>query len=140
MWLRNADIEVFLPRIRMLGRTRPLFPSYLFVQSDLLNPCCYQLIRYTRGVSQILGNGREPVPASEKAIHFIRSRIGAMEVIEPKYCLRLGQELRVRKGPFKDLIGIMERMSSDQERVHVLLNLMQRQIRVELPLQQLASV
>jgi transcription elongation factor/antiterminator RfaH len=138
MWLCHAEIECFLPRIRSFAQVRPLFPSYLFVHADFNVQDHYRMIKYTRGVIEVLGNGEEPIPVSNEAITIIKRRMNPQGFIEPGSHLKPGQELLIRKGPFKDLVGILESVASDQHRVHVLLNLMQRQIRVEFPIQDLA--
>ncbi|MBI4208575.1 MAG: hypothetical protein HY538_02565 [Deltaproteobacteria bacterium] len=138
MWLRHAEMECFLPRVRSFAQIRPLFPSYLFVHADFNIQGHYQMVKYTRGVIEILGNGEEPIPVTSEAIAIIKKRMNPQGFIEPSSHLSPGQELLVKKGPFRDLIGILEKVAPDQQRVHVLLNLMQRQIRVELPIQDLA--
>lgn len=138
MWLGHAGVECFLPRIRSFARVCPLFPSYLFVSADFNLPSCYRMIKYTRGVVDILGNGEEPIPVSNEVIAIIKKRMNPQGFVELSSHLRPGQEILIRKGPFKDLMGILEGVASDEQRVHVLLNLMQRQIRVEFPIQDVA--
>lgn len=137
--LSNADRECFLPQIRTFARIRPLFPSYLFVREDLSDPDRYHMLKYTRGVSRVLGNSEGPIPIRTEVIRIIRSRIDRKSgYVEPRVYLRPGQEYRIRRGPFRDLIGILERVCSDEERVQVLLHLMNRPTRVEMTAQNLA--
>src|SRR5512143_739957 len=66
--LQNAKFETFLPKIRTMirgrrtSRIKPLFPSYVFAHLDLSDPNLFRMIKYTRGVRKILGDGALPVP------------------------------------------------------------------------------
>ncbi len=138
--LRNADFETFLPKIRtmvrssgrMVSRVKALFPSYLFAHIDLNDPNLYRMIRYTRGVRKILGDGAVPIPVPDEMIAIIRERVGQDGVIEQQMRLKEGTEVRIRTGPFKDLVGILERPVSAAGRVRVLLKMMKYAVRAEM--------
>ena len=73
--LLNQEIEPFLPLLgtsqysngKVIDRIKPLFPNYLFARMDL--GLHYYKVKYTRGVSKILGNGEGPIPISDKGDH-----------------------------------------------------------------------
>lgn len=134
--LRNADYETFLPRIRTMvkggGRTtsrvKPLFPAYLFVRLDLSDANLYRMIKYTRGVRRILGDGSLPVPVPGEMIEIIRERMNGDGIIEQRMTMNKGDEVRIRSGVFKDLVGILDKPVSAAGRVKVLLRIMHHTI------------
>ena len=78
--LLNQEIETFLPLLdtfqcrngKMVHRIKPFFPNYLFARVDLKRH--YHKVKWTRGVSRILGTGNGPIPISEKVIESIKER------------------------------------------------------------------
>lgn len=137
---KNAKIETFLPKIRLAvrgrlrssSRIKSLFPSYLFANVDLVDPSLHHMIRYTRGVRRILGDGLRPVAVPDEMIEIIREKIGDEGVIEQRLVMKKGDPVRVRSGLFKDLIGILDKPVSAAGRVRVLLSIMNHQIRCEM--------
>lgn len=138
--LAKAKFEAFLPRIKTMvrGRSRPvsriksLFPSYLFAHLDLNDANLYHMIKYTRGVRRILGNGIIPIPVPDEMIEIIRERMSADGVIEQHLVMKKGDAVRIRSGVFRDLIGILDKPVSAAGRVRVLLNIMRHQVRCNL--------
>jgi len=138
--LTRAHFEVFLPRIKTIvrSRTKPitrlksLFPSYLFARLNLEDAEIYHMIKYTRGVHKILGAGTMPVPIPEEVIACIRGRVDKEGVIEQRLIFKKGDSVRIRKGPLKDLVGILEKPVSASGRVRVLLEIMRKVVRTEM--------
>lgn len=138
--LRNASFETFLPRIRTMvrgggkltSRVKSLFPSYLFAHVNLEDANLYRMIKYTRGVRRILGNGLIPTPIPDEVIQIIRSRMDGDGVIEQRLTMNSGDEVRLRAGPFKDLVGILEKPVSAAGRVRVLIKILHHQVRCEI--------
>lgn len=132
--LSFATIETFNPKIRSFGqgslfREKHLFPSYIFARAMLKNPNLHRLVRFTRGVTRILGVQSTPIPVSDDVVSTIRSYLNQDGCVEQKVFLKAGEAVRVKKGPLYDLVGILEKPVSPTGRVQVLLQLMQRQIR-----------
>ena len=135
--LSNQDMEVFLPLLasfqysseKMIQRISPLFPNYLFAKIDI--DLHYYKVKWTRGVSKILGVGSEPVPISETVIQTIKGRMGENNLVRLDDGLAQGVVVQFTSGPFKDLMGVFDKKMSDGKRVKVLLNL----IGVDVPVQ-----
>ncbi len=135
--LSNQEIEVFLPLFetaqyaqgRLVQRIKPLFPNYLFAKLDIETH--YYKVKWTRGVSKILGVGSEPIPISEKVIRTIKERMGENNLVMLDDGLMQGAVVQFTSGPFKDLLGVFDKKMSDGKRVRVLLNL----IGVDVPVQ-----
>ena len=138
--LTNADFETFLPKIKTMikgtrkssSRVRALFPSYIFVHIDLRDANLYRMIKYTRGVRKILGDGAVPVPVPDEMIEIIRERMDGEGIIEQAITMAKGDEVRIRSGVFKDLVGILEKPVSAAGRVKVLLKIMHNTIKCDM--------
>ncbi len=135
--LSNQEIEVFFPKCekfqyaqgRLVQKIKPLFPNYLFAKLDI--DTHYYKVKWTRGVSKILGVGGEPIPISEKVVLTIQERTGENNLVSLDDGLVQGSVVQFTSGPFKDLMGVFDKKMSDGKRVKVLLNL----IGVDVPVQ-----
>jgi transcriptional antiterminator RfaH len=133
--LARRGVESFLPRIlehrRGQPRIAPLFPGYLFVHIDLLRQ--YFDVVWAPGVQKFVAFGSLPCPLDDTVLEFLRVRTGADGVLRPVRVLNVGDTVRVNEGPFAGLMGIIENPGSSRGRVQVLMELLRRQTRVELP-------
>jgi len=135
--LSNQEIEVFLPLLetfqyangKMVPKIKPLFPNYLFAKLDI--DVHYYKVKWTRGVSKILGVGNEPIPISGKVIQTIKERMGENNLVKLEEGFERGNLVQFTSGPFKDLMGVFDKRMSDGKRVRVLLGL----IGVDVPVQ-----
>jgi len=145
--LKNQGFEVYLPRyrkqIRHARRTqsvlRPLFIGYLFVHLDL-NQDRWRSINGTFGVISLVPNGSTPQPITDDMVDLIRAREdknGAVS-LRPQG-LKKGDQVRVREGGLADHIAFLDEVC-DQKRVILLLAFMGREVRVMVPLENLARV
>jgi transcription antitermination factor NusG len=113
----------------MMERIKPLFPNYLFAKLDLT--LHYYQVKWTRGVSKILGVGNEPTPISEEVVLTIKERAGKDNLIKLEDELKEGNSVQIISGPLKDLMGIFQKKMSANGRVKILLSL----IGVDVPVQ-----
>src|SRR5207247_1127493 len=74
----------------------------------------------------------EPPRPDDGVIDFLRSREEPDGIIEARP-LPSGSAVRVTDGPWRGLVAVLERRVSARERVLVLLDILQRQTRVEMP-------
>ena len=88
-------------------------------------------VKWTRGVSKLLGFGDGPVPISEKVIQTIKERVGKDNLVKLEEELKEGDVVQITSGPFKEFNGIFQKKISDNGRVRILLNL----IGVDVPVQ-----
>ena len=135
--LQRRGVETFLPRIVEHGRLRltpniaPLFPGYLFVHVDLEQQ--YFDVAWAPGVRKFIGFGALPSALDDALIDFLQARVGSEGVIRIVPAFKQGDLVRITHGPFEGLIGIIERPVSRQGRVRVLMELLRRQTRVDVP-------
>lgn len=142
--LARRGVETFLPRVvpavRPVGRSSavPLFPNYLFVRIDLEEQ--HFDVVWTPGVKRFICFGGTPAPIGAPVIDFLRERVGPEGVLCVAPEFRAGDHVRVRYGPLAGLIGIIEHPGASRGRVRVLMELLKRQTRVELPQQLIERV
>lgn len=118
--LQKAKYEAFFPRMKTLFTTKPLFPSYLFIRTDFDIPNHYQLVRYTRGVSRILGDFGGPRPIADTIVETLMSHTRDGSLLEQELLFNVGDSVKVKRGILRDLIGMVEKNMSDAGRVKIL--------------------
>ncbi|MBC3951569.1 MULTISPECIES: transcription/translation regulatory transformer protein RfaH [Pseudomonas] len=117
--------------------TRPmneeeLFPGYLFIRMDQINDNWYP-IRSTRGVARIVTFGGHPIPVQDELIGQIRLRLSTPP---PKAEFKRGEHVLIKAGELCDIEAIF--LACDgTERAVILLNLLQREQKVVLPISSL---
>tara|TARA_B100000686_G_C16400878_1_gene767237 strand:- start:29 stop:535 length:507 start_codon:yes stop_codon:yes gene_type:complete len=149
VWAKNnleeRGLEVYLPRYlkqrRHARRTdivpRPLFPRYLFVHADI--DVGHRLwVNTAPGVAYLLSFGDHPAIVSDKVIAEIKDRENEDGFIRlgrgQKFVA--GDQVKISEGALCDRVGLFQTVT-DNERVVILLNLLGRLSRVEVPLDSL---
>lgn len=139
--LSNQGYQCFMPtaqveRVQQGKRvfvTEPLFPGYLFIQLNNLTDN-WSPIRSTRGVARLVAFNGEPQPVRECVMETLFERSRQPLVIES---FTPGDTVRITEGPFANLEAIFQAYSGE-ERVIILLTLLQQPQRLQLPRQQIA--
>lgn len=104
----------------------PLFPGYLFIELDTLLDN-WMPIRSTRGVSQIVRFGTHPLPVSPNIIERIRNTSPS---VDPEFIP--GDKVIIELDGLQGLEAIF--ITKDgAERVLILLNILQREVKVTVP-------
>ena len=137
-YLSTAGVEMFNPLIEtfalrsrgMSKELKPLFPGYIFGKFDLEKN--YPLVRWARGVKKILGFGGYPTPISEDIVRIIKERTDTQGILRVKNRFEPYDDVRIKAGPMKDLLGVFERWLPDHERVRILLRLIGYEPAVEI--------
>ena len=88
-------------------------------------------IRSTRGVNQIVRFDEHPLPVRDDIIEKIRARLAGP--LPPEPYLQPGQRVQITEGAFNQLEAIFIASSGD-ERVVLLLQIMQTEQKLEFPL------
>jgi transcriptional antiterminator RfaH len=145
--LTDQGFEVYLPRyLRRRSHARkvervaaPLFPRYLFVHLDI-DRTRWRAIASTVGVNHFVCHGDRPVPLPTRVIEEVRGREDSAGFVrnDAAMTLRPGTAVRVVDGPLTDLEGLFE-AASDEHRVAVLMSILGRNVRIELPVEAIAA-
>lgn len=107
--LERQNFGTFLPEAsvtlrhsrRFRNEQRPLFPGYLFVRLTIPGDS-WRTINATRGVLRLVAAGDHPVPLPDG---FVEELATADQPCDPAPDLRVGDAVRLRKGPFTGLKG-----------------------------------
>ena len=142
-YLRYHGIDTFLPWMETFcaknsNKVKPLFPNYLFAQFDL--KASYPLVKWGRGINTIIGFGPYPTPLADEVIAIIKNRTTENNVVKKAYHLNKNDQVVIRSGPLKDLLGIFDKWVSDSGRVRILLDLVGYQPHVDLHYSQLNKI
>jgi len=138
--LQRQGFETYLPWIKRVARRRnrwgnivePLFPRYLFLHIDPGQQTVAP-VRSTLGVTTLVAFGNRIIPVPDGAIDILRRSESAQKGLHsaPQHGFAQGDAIVVKFGPFEGLEGTFH-MSSGQERVAVLLDVLGKSTRVVL--------
>ncbi len=137
--LERQGFRPFLPRIlksvrhaRTIRMVRaPLFPRYVFLPLDL-DRDRWLNVRSTFGVSSLYMSGSRPGPVPCGIVEAIIEQADGTGSVRLDAGLAVGDEVRVLRGPFTDILGTLDRLD-DNGRVRVLLDIMGKATPVTLP-------
>jgi transcriptional antiterminator RfaH len=128
--LMRGGFETYAPRIKVKGRIAFLFPAYIFVRIiERFYP-----ILWTNGVVRVLMCGDRPAHLPEVILEDIRKREygGFYRLPVRGKMLKKGDDVKISHGSFAGQIGVYDGMAG-KDRSKVLLELLGRQVAVELP-------
>lgn len=142
--LLAKGVEVFLPlydedrrrRDRTVRLTLPLFPSYVFVRA-----CTERQLAVisTPGVHQIVSQGSAFGVIPEQEIQNLRIAISAERAIESLPFCRVGEYVRITRGPLQGLEGLLLRQKG-LCRVILSIQMLAKSVAVEVDVGEIAPV
>jgi transcription elongation factor/antiterminator RfaH len=136
---RLKGLEYFFPRlllpkaVQKHRRIVPLFPNYLFVRIHFLEQ--FQYVLWSHGVKRFVSFNDVPAALDEEVVGFIMRQANSEGIITARSNLKAGEEVRVSRGPFQGLVGIIQEPPNVRGRVKILLELLSRQVRAEVPIE-----
>lgn len=140
--LQNQDIACFYPKIsvekikagKRTKKLEPLFPGYLFVNLEQTDPMWAKL-RSTRGVLRIVGFANKPAAISDEVIQHIKESLDSVAELGG---IKPGQEVQLNDGPFEGINAVFQAYDGE-ERAIVMINFMQKQQEVRVPVSALKT-
>jgi transcription elongation factor/antiterminator RfaH len=141
--LQSKGVEVFFPQLflpqslRVRKHLIPLFPNYLFVRIRI--PEEYDCVTWTPGVKRFVSFNDVPVPLEQDIVAYLMENANPQGVITARSNLKVGQEVRITGGPFDGFAGIIQEPPDAHGRVKILMELLSRPMKIEVPLQSLES-
>ena len=111
--LSREGITTFLPEMERWSRRKdrkkrvlyPIFPGYLFINTELGGDSRLKVIR-TNGVVRILDSNGTPTAIPDNQIEAIQKIVENRKAISPYPYLKKGQIVRVIGGPLNEVEGI----------------------------------
>jgi transcription antitermination factor NusG len=139
--LSLRKIETFYPRIRVqtinprARQVRAYFPGYVFVHVEL-DVIGYSNLQWLPGTTGLVSFGGEPASVPDGVISAIRHKVERINNVGGGLFdgLKPGDNVVIQAGPFSGYEAIFDEQISGNERVRVLLKLLQKRLApVELP-------
>ena len=137
--LTGQNLEVFYPSVRVnpinprAARERAFFPGYLFVHLDLA-AVGSNALRWLPAAVGLLEFGGEPAVVPALLIAQLKRRIATIQAAGGLVLAELehGDTVRITSGPFAGYEAIFDLRLKGTERVRVLLEMLRRQVPLEL--------
>jgi transcription termination/antitermination protein NusG len=137
--LRRMELETYLP-LRKAWSSRldrkqmievPAVPGYLFVRC-LLTAERRAAIKRSLGVVHVVEQAGRPAVIPADQVESLRLVLASeMDAAEHPY-LRVGQRVRVKRGPFEGACGYLTRVEADKPRLVVAVDWVNRAVSVEI--------
>jgi transcriptional antiterminator NusG len=119
--------------------SKRVFPGYVLVNMIMSEDSWY-VVRHTPGVTGFVGSGSKPIPLREDEINKILRQMGLIES-KPKFIdIEIGENIRVRTGPFANFEGIVKELLPDRGKVRVNISMFGRETPVELDYEQIEKL
>lgn len=134
--LAQRGVEHFLPTYKARSRWKdrtvelqlPLFPGYLFVRIALMQRL---EVLTTAGACRFVSFQGKPAPLDALEIERLRAGLSGSVKIEPYPYLRVGQRVRVRRGPLRGAEGVLVRKRGGDLRFVLSMDLIMQSAAVE---------
>ncbi len=118
-------------------KTRKMFPGYILVEMIMSDEAWY-IVRNTPGVTGFIGSsgkGAKPTPLLPQEIDKILNNMGLSRVNIEKD-LNVGTKVSIIDGPFKGMIGTIDSIDAENNRLNVLIDLFGQETPVEVEVSQ----
>lgn len=144
--LEQRAITTFYPEIRVTiankqKRRTPLFPGYLFARLDFDSgdPSVW---RWTPGLRYVVAYGDWPIPVPDDVVRLMYKKVSSADTVAQilGQDLQVGDLVRIKNGPFKDMLAVFEGPTPPGDRVHLLLSALNRSVKVRVDLDNLKKV
>ena len=117
---------------------RKVFPGYVLVEMVMTDHSWY-VVRNTSGVTGFVGAGNKAVPLHPHEVEAILSQMGVDES-KVKLMYEVGENVRVKEGPFESLVGVVEELFPDKGKLRVSVSMFGRETPVELEFNQVEKI
>lgn len=130
--MADSDLQVFWPRRRLSIRRRghvrntlaPIFPGYVFVETETLSPELYWKCKRVPGFSHFLRSNDDIVPLSPDDQKLLQHFLSFGQVVDRSIAsFDADRRIRIISGPLKGLEGLIVRVDRRKGRAKVKLDL-----------------
>ncbi len=123
---------------KRVEKDRKVFPGYILINM-MMSEDAFKLVKSTSGVTGFVQSGNKPIPLENYEVARIMTNLEASQET-PKVAWNKGENIRVVEGPFSDFTGKIEEVSTDKEKLKVLINIFGRDTPVELDFNQVEKL
>jgi len=122
-------------------KTKKMFPGYILVEMVMSDEAWY-IVRNTPGVTGFIGSsgkGAKPTPLLPQEIDRILANMGMSRVnIDSE--LEIGNKVNIVDGPFKGMVGTIDTIDKENNRLNILIDLFGQETPVEVELYQVSKI
>lgn len=119
---------------------KKIFPGYVLVEMVMTDDSWY-VVRNTPGVTGFVGSGNRPTPLLADEVQQILRQMGLTDQKpRPRLDLEVGQNIRVRSGPFDGFIGVIDEIDIERGKLRVLVSMFGRETPLELDFTQVEKL
>jgi transcriptional antiterminator NusG len=137
--LQRRGLETYVPLRREWSRRCdrrltievPALPGYLFVRCALYAEV-RAAIKSTLGVIHMIESGGRPIAIPERQVDSLRIVLGGTADVDAHPYLRIGERVRVTKGPFRDAAGYLVRVNASTHRLVIAVQFVNQAVSVEI--------
>ncbi len=119
--------------------SKRVFPGYVIVNMIMSEDSWY-VVRHTPGVTGFVGSGGKPIPLLPQEITKILQRMGLVESKPKIIDIEVGENIRVKSGPFANFEGVVRELLADRGKIRVNISMFGRETPVELDYEQIEKM
>lgn len=147
MQMQNKIFDIIIPEEQEFeyknGKkkvvNRRVFPGYVMVNM-LLDDESWYVVHHTPGVTGFVSSGTKPIPLQEDEIERIFKRMGLKGVVPQIIDVQIGENVRVRTGPFENFEGVVKELYPERAKLKVNISMFGRETPVELEYEQIEKL
>ncbi len=116
-------------------KVKKMFPGYILVEMNMSDEAWY-IVRNTPGVTGFIGSsgkGAKPTPLLPQEIDRILVNMG-MSRVNVDDDLKVGDQVSIVDGPFKGMIGRVDNIDSENNRLNIIIDLFGQETSVDVEL------
>jgi transcriptional antiterminator NusG len=118
---------------------KKVFPGYIMVNM-IMGEDTWVAVRHTPGVTGFVGSGGKPIPLMNEEVTKIFRQMGLIENKPKIIDIAIGENIRVKSGPFENFEGIVRELLPDRGKVRVNISMFGRETPVELDYEQIDKI
>lgn len=119
--------------------TKRVFPGYVIVNMIMSEDSWY-VVRHTPGVTGFVGSGGKPIALLPEEINKILRQMGLLEKKTKIIDIEIGENIRVKTGPFANFEGIVRELLPERGKIRVNISMFGRETPVELEYEQIEKM
>ena len=122
-------------------KTHKMFPGYILVEMIMSDEAWY-IVRNTPGVTGFIGSsgkGAKPTPLPPQEIDRVLANMG-MSRLNIDTEISVGDKVNIVDGPFKGMMGKVDNIDNENNRLNVLIDLFGQETPVEVELFQVTKI
>lgn len=141
--LHDEILEISIPTIEDIvekdGKRkvvkRKKFPGYVFIKMILSDKILY-IVKSTKGITGFVGPQGKALPLTNEEV----KRMGLEKVTIEELNVKVGDNVRIVSGPLESFLGVVDNVSSEKEKIRVIVQMFGRETPVDLEFNQVEVI